>query len=505
MTRRRHWGAGIQIPAMSLDDQIREASEALTRRLREEFEAEFRRLAGELSTSVEREREAIAAETQRVVETEARRALETEVSQIRAETERTIAERLAAAQAEADRRVEAEAARVRAETEQAIADKLAASHTEADRSVEVEVARVRAEADQALERERAASRAEADGRVETEAARLRMEVGDALERELAATRSELEQRHQAELGKARAEADEAAATATAVTPSTTEDATSARREARQAASAERQRALQVMRRLNGSASLTDVLDALLDGAGSEAGRAVLLLVAEGRVRGWGATGFGADAASVRTLDFAVDQRGIVGQVVESGDVVTVSPAESDPDRDLIPGLARIQAGGSAVAVPVRVGGQIVAVLYADTGHEPARPEASTWHEAVELLALHAGRCAEAVTAARWSQLAMGTAGPVADTPAGGRSTADDEDGARRYARLVVSEIKLYHDAAVTTGREQRDLGVRLRAEIDQARSLYEEKIATDLLSRDQIFADELVRTLADGDASLLGE
>ncbi len=87
-------------------------------------------------------------------------------------------------------------------------------------------------------------------------------------------------------------------------------------------------------------------------------------------------------------------------------------------------------------------------------------------------------------------------------PAG--ATDDEGQGARRYARLLVSEIKLYNEGAVRVGRERRDLLKRLKGEIDRARKLYEERIPASIRERDTYFQQELVQTLADGDQSLLG-
>ena len=83
---------------------------------------------------------------------------------------------------------------------------------------------------------------------------------------------------------------------------------------------------------------------------------------------------------------------------------------------------------------------------------------------------------------------------------------DDEDGAgaRRYAQLLVSEIKLYHEDSIAAGRRDRDLGNRLGGEIARARVLYEQRVPPHVRARAPYFDDELVRTLADGDASLLG-
>jgi hypothetical protein len=87
---------------------------------------------------------------------------------------------------------------------------------------------------------------------------------------------------------------------------------------------------------------------------------------------------------------------------------------------------------------------------------------------------------------------------------GAGGDVNDVQGARRYARLLVSEIKLYNEAAVRTGREQRDLLRRLRAEIDRAQRLYEERVPSAVGGRQVYFQQELVQTLADGDPALLG-
>jgi hypothetical protein len=81
---------------------------------------------------------------------------------------------------------------------------------------------------------------------------------------------------------------------------------------------------------------------------------------------------------------------------------------------------------------------------------------------------------------------------------------DDDDAARRYARLLVSEIKLYHESAVTAGRRDRNQLERQRTEIDRAKRLYDERVPAAVLGRTDYFDQELVRTLANGNASLLG-
>ena len=78
------------------------------------------------------------------------------------------------------------------------------------------------------------------------------------------------------------------------------------------------------------------------------------------------------------------------------------------------------------------------------------------------------------------------------------------DEARRFARLLVSEIKLYNEAKVEQGRKNHDLYERLKEDIDRSRQMYDERITDDVRKVSNYFYDELVRILADGKADSLG-
>ncbi|HKX30879.1 MAG TPA: hypothetical protein VJ302_24530 [Blastocatellia bacterium] len=76
--------------------------------------------------------------------------------------------------------------------------------------------------------------------------------------------------------------------------------------------------------------------------------------------------------------------------------------------------------------------------------------------------------------------------------------------ARRFARLLVSEIKLYNAAKVNEGRRNFDLYDRLKDEIDRSRRVYDKRVSQAVASRFDYFYDELVQTLAEGDPAKLG-
>ena len=76
--------------------------------------------------------------------------------------------------------------------------------------------------------------------------------------------------------------------------------------------------------------------------------------------------------------------------------------------------------------------------------------------------------------------------------------------ARRLARLLVSEIKLYNEEQVEAGRRNRDIYERLREDIDRSRQMYEERVEPRLVKSTDYFYQELVRILAAGDSKALG-
>jgi hypothetical protein len=78
------------------------------------------------------------------------------------------------------------------------------------------------------------------------------------------------------------------------------------------------------------------------------------------------------------------------------------------------------------------------------------------------------------------------------------------DDAKRFARLVVSEIKLYNEAKVMEGRKTRDIYERLKEDIERGRQMYHDRVSQAVRDTSDYFHDELVRILAGGDPSVLG-
>jgi len=164
-----------------------------------------------------------------------------------------------------------------------------------------------------------------------------------------------------------------------------------------------------------------------------------------------------------------------------------------------------------VAIPIVIGGQAVAVLYADAGLETGNDQQGTPNrepgtlnlEPLEILTRFASQRLEALTAIKAARSLTVDADVRAPARGGNDESADQHAAARRYARLLVSEIKLYHEPQVAEGRRERDLATRLGGEIARVRTLYEQRVPAEVRQHTDYVHEELIRTLADGDASLL--
>jgi len=240
-------------------------------------------------------------------------------------------------------------------------------------------------------------------------------------------------------------------------------------------------------------SLGETLDTLASAAAREAPRVAVLTIRGGRAHGWRFIGFGAlDEAPPVNLEF--DDAGIIATAARDNVVAVGQPS---------PAFAGLEPDVASIAVPLALAGDVVGILYADA--ESATPESRLNAGAIEILARYAARGIEAMTAFKVARsLTTATASPGSPAPRVDMDDEEDVAGARRYARLLVSEIKLYHEDSIAAGRRDRDLGNRLGGEIARARVLYEQRVPPHVRARAPFFDDELVRTLADGDASLLG-
>ncbi len=278
--------------------------------------------------------------------------------------------------------------------------------------------------------------------------------------------------------------------------------------ARQDVAARMQAVAQAISAMDEANTLSEVLDALGDGLGAQAPRSAVLVFQHERARIWRRSGFAADASGVGA-ELHLPDHADLKAIIDSGASALVEAHEGTGD---VLGLAPLAPGRHGLAVPVAIGGTAAALVYADAGDdERGLPPGST--DTIEVLARHAARCLETLTAMRAAGYARADR-PTVVVPMPPHlhvvkrrpletSMGDALDQARRVARLLVSEIRLNREADVMEGREHGDLGTRLADELTRARRQYQQRVSDALPGRDALFEEEVLRTLANGDAALL--
>lgn len=94
--------------------------------------------------------------------------------------------------------------------------------------------------------------------------------------------------------------------------------------------------------------------------------------------------------------------------------------------------------------------------------------------------------------------------PVAGPPPLSEEQEKLHADALRFARLLVSELKLYNEQLVAEGRRHRDLYSRLKQDIDRSRIMYDRRVSPEVAGNRDYFHEEVVKLLAEGDAEALG-
>jgi hypothetical protein len=278
--------------------------------------------------------------------------------------------------------------------------------------------------------------------------------------------------------------------------------------------------------LAGAIRPAEVFRRLLEASRTFAPRAAVFLAREGCWKGWGATGYGRDASErLRRLKLVAGDGPLDRLAVPDGEEGAVSRT-ADP----LPDFGQPEAEDTR-GIPLRVGARTIGLLIAQrgAGEEPWFPAALgilaiAARLRLELdLTLRKLQPAEKPIATQQQREDVVEPAAIAPAPEPAAvavapsetsvtpwlerpTEAPDNlrrEEARRFARLVATDIRLYNEEAVVLGRRNRDLFRRLEEQIDRGREAFERRFP-DLGAPGKAFLHEAyVEILAGGDADLL--
>jgi len=264
-------------------------------------------------------------------------------------------------------------------------------------------------------------------------------------------------------------------------------------------------------RLAVAESPSEALRLVLEGSRVAVPRAAVFLLKQGRIKGWGCVGYDAQTAGLQRAFSSPSDTGWLGEVAAAG-----------------PGLHRRMASGAepdfgqpasseAAAITVRVKSKVIAILLAErSDHQtPWNPALLGILVHVAQLRLHLGlalrklRPAEATSAAP-AQPAAAPQKATADakelSPVPPADPGGDEvrlAAARRFARLVATDVRLYNEEAVMQGRRNGDLAERLGEQLVRGRETFMRRHADLGGAALTILREAYVDVLAGGNEELI--
>ena len=148
-----------------------------------------------------------------------------------------------------------------------------------------------------------------------------------------------------------------------------------------------------------STTLTGILEALAEGAAAQTSRVALLLVDGDVLKPWVTHGY---ASGHGPHEIVIGSSGLLTATVALKQTSFVKPLIA---REITtPSFMHVPVGHTGLVVPLVVGGDVVAVLYADdVGRDEVREDAPVWTEELDLLVRHSAVRLENLTTARTNE------------------------------------------------------------------------------------------------------
>jgi hypothetical protein len=291
-------------------------------------------------------------------------------------------------------------------------------------------------------------------------------------------------------------------------------------------------------RIQAGTTQKEILRALLDNTVLYCGRAALFVVKNGTGAGWQGTAFSNNDA---IKDFALETNSGIAERVMQSRTAQNGPA-SDFDQNFTSKFGS-PADGKIALLPLLLKDKISALIYADGGSQAGALDVA----ALDVLVRATGAWLEVISQRKQAQkdgppepemhaappandpfashaplhkahplpesepaIAMSAAAASGGSSAAAAPALNDEDAevhrkAQRFARLLMDEIKLYNQAKVAEGRKHKDLYDRLKEDIDKSRATYLKRYGNTAAATGDYFSQEMIRSLAEDDVSLLGK
>jgi len=271
---------------------------------------------------------------------------------------------------------------------------------------------------------------------------------------------------------------------------------------------------QAVRRLRQSGDSEELRAILLDTAAAFSTGAALFRIEGAKAQGERIRGAAAEAGETfARLEISLESAAALAGAVGSRDPVIAVTSAGEVSGEMIK-LCGHGADGRAWIFPVVVRERVLALVYAWGQVEGSAVEllsqvaAAVWSE-ISIAAPAAARQELVTIAPAPTPAAVAESAPAPAAGPGWDGLPPGEEQihlrAQRVARVQAAEMRLREADAVQAGRAQRNLYEALREPIDAARERFRKSFFAPCASMVDYLHVELVHTLANDDAELLGQ
>lgn len=266
-------------------------------------------------------------------------------------------------------------------------------------------------------------------------------------------------------------------------------------------------------------SQTDVISTFIEGANKFLSRVCVFVIKENNFVGWYSKGFTGSSditdTSIRLVIVPITANTVLKDVAEGG-LTFIGTSAEHPENWILLNRFGGKRPQEIIAIPMHIKNKVMAVFYGD--QVPTNNKIDCKEE-LEILTKFATMTIdllpirEKVAAKERTKEIAEVPPPLPEvervspqTPVVPMISKEEEEwhkSAKRLAKVLVSDIMLYHAEEVKIGRREGNIYKRLKDVIERSKETFRERVRPQVLEKIDYLYEELIKTVCEGDHQLL--
>ncbi len=268
-------------------------------------------------------------------------------------------------------------------------------------------------------------------------------------------------------------------------------------------------------------SQTEIISSFIEGANKFLSRVCVFVIKDNNFVGWYSRGFTGSSeitdTSIRLVIVPLSANTVLKDVAESGLTFIGTPVDH-PENWLLINRFGGKRPLEIIAIPMHIKNKIMAVFYGDQVPSNAKIDCK---EELEILTKFATVLIDLlpikeklIAKERTKEITEVPTPPpppeiekiVPQTPVVPMISKEEEEwhkSAKRLAKVLVSDIMLYHAEEIELGRREGNIYNKLKDVIEKSKETFRERVKPQILEKVDYLYEEMIKTLCEGNHNLL--